>query len=210
MGSELGFTYLILFFYETKKQILHLMDEQKLIETAKSGDRKALAELIKMYEKTVYNFAFKICRNPDKAENTMQETFLSMVKSLHQFDGKSKLSTWLYRIVANHCLMELRKKRHQFVSIDDNENGLYEDKFTADWNSIPVNAVENDELKIILDRSIEKLSPDYRVVFMLRDVEGFSTEETAQMTELSVPAVKSRLHRARAFLRKEINEAFKK
>ena len=186
------------------------MDEQQLIEAAKAGDRKALAELVKKFEKTVYNFAFKICRNPEKAENTMQETFLSMVKSLHQFDGKSKLSTWLYRIVANHCLMELRKKKHQFVSIDGDEDELYEDKYTADWSSIPSASVENDELRRILDSAIEKLSPEYRVVFMLRDVEGFSTEETAQMTELSVPAVKSRLHRARAFLRKEINEAFVK
>src|SRR3990172_2282963 len=133
------------------------MDEEQLIEAAKSGDRKALAELVKKYEKTVYNFAFKICRNSEKAENTMQETFLSMVKSLHQFDGKSKLSTWLYRIVANHCLMELRKKRYHFVSIDDDEEGLYEDKYTADWNSIPSSSVENDELRKILDEAIEKL-----------------------------------------------------
>src|SRR3990167_6812131 len=123
------------------------MDEQSLILEAQAGNKKALAELVKKYEKTIYSFAFKICRNPDKAENTMQETFLSMVKSLHQFDGKSKLSTWLYRIVANHCLMELRKKRYQFVSIDDNEDGLYEDKYTADWNSIPSSSVENDELR---------------------------------------------------------------
>lgn len=186
------------------------MDENELVERAKNGDRKALAQLVKQNEKTVYNFAFKICRNPEKAENIMQETFLSMVKSLYQFDSKSKLSTWLYRIVANHCLMEFRKKRHQFISIDDDENGLYEDKYTADWRSIPDNVVENDELRRVLDNAIEKLSPEYRVVFMLRDVEGFSTEETGQMTDLTVPAVKSRLHRARAFLRKEINEAFKK
>ena len=86
------------------------MDEQQLVLSAQAGNKNALAELVKIYEKTVYNFAFKICRGPEKAENTMQETFLSMIKCLHQFDGKSKLSTWLYRIVANHCLMEFRKK----------------------------------------------------------------------------------------------------
>ncbi len=185
------------------------MEEQKTIESAKSGDKKAMAELVKNYEKTVYNFSFKICRDPERAENTMQETFLSMVKSLHQFDGKSKLSTWLYRIVANHCLMEARKKKHDFFSID-NDDSLYDNNYAADWDSIPVNVVENDELKIILDKAIEKLSPEYRIVFMLRDVEGLSTEETGKITDLSVPAVKSRLHRARAFLRKEINKAFKK
>lgn len=191
---------------ESKMEELHLMDEEKLIADAKSGDRKALAELVKKYEQTVYNFAFKICRNADKAENTMQETFLSMVKSLHQFDGNSKLSTWLYRIVSNHCLMQLRKRKRKFVEIDDDE--VFEDNYLADWNTRPFLPVENNELKKILDEAIQKLSPDYRIVFTLRDVEGLSTEETGKITELSIPAVKSRLHRARAFLRKEISKAF--
>jgi len=184
------------------------MEEQKLVELAKSGDRKALAQLVKNNEQTVYNFSFKICRDKDKAEHIMQETFFSMIKSLHQFDGNSKLSTWLYRIVSNHCLMLARKdKTRTFISID-NDDDLYEDKYTADWSSIPNQNIENDELKRILDESINKLSPEYRIVFLLRDIEGLSTEETAEMTELSVPAVKSRLHRARAFLRKELNKAF--
>ncbi len=184
------------------------MEEQKLIEFAKNGDRQALAQLVKDNEQTVYNFSFKICRDRDKAEHIMQETFFSMIKSLHQFDGNSKLSTWLYRIVSNHCLMLARKdKSRSFISID-NDDDLYEDKYTADWSSIPNQGIENEELKKILDEAINKLSPEYRIVFLLRDVEGLSTEETAEMTELSVPAVKSRLHRARAFLRKELNEAF--
>jgi RNA polymerase sigma-70 factor (ECF subfamily) len=184
------------------------MEESKLVELAKSGDRQALAQLVKNNEQTVYNFSFKICRNRDKAEHIMQETFFSMIKSLHQFDGNSKISTWLYRIVSNHCLMLARKdKSKSFVSID-NDDDLYEDKYTADWSNIPNQNVENTELKKILDESIDKLSPEYRIVFLLRDVEGLSTEETAELTELTVPAVKSRLHRARAFLRKELNEAF--
>ena len=184
------------------------MEESKLVELAKSGDRQALAQLVKNNEQTVYNFSFKICRNRDKAEHIMQETFFSMIKSLHQFDGNSKISTWLYRIVSNHCLMLARKdKSKTFVSID-NDDELYEDKYTADWSNIPNQNIENTELRKILDDSIDKLSPEYRIVFLLRDVEGLSTEETAEMTELSVPAVKSRLHRARAFLRKELNEAF--
>jgi RNA polymerase sigma-70 factor (ECF subfamily) len=184
------------------------MEESKLVELAKSGDRQALAQLVKNNEQSVYNFSFKICRDRDKAEHIMQETFFSMIKSLHQFDGNSKISTWLYRIVSNHCLMLARKdKSRTFVSID-NDDELYEDKYTADWSNIPNQDIENTELKKILDESIDKLSPEYRIVFLLRDVEGLSTEETAQLTELSVPAVKSRLHRARAFLRKELNEAF--
>lgn len=185
------------------------MDELDLINKAKEGDKEALAALVKKYEQTVYNFAFKICRDKDKAENMMQDTFLSMIKNLHQFDGRSKLSTWLYRIISNNCLMSVRKARPgRFVSLDDDEDNLYEEKIPADWNTIPFRSVENIELKKILDDSIAKLAPDYRIVFLLRDVEGLSTEETAKITELSAAAVKSRLHRARAFLRKEINEAF--
>jgi RNA polymerase sigma-70 factor (ECF subfamily) len=184
------------------------MEEKQLIVKAQAGDKKALAELVKKYEQTIYNFSFKICRDKQYAEQIMQETFYSMVKSLHQFDHNSKLSTWLYRIVANHCLMMARKKKNRpFISLDDDEENLFEEKYAADWSSIPYKDTENEELKTILDKAIQNLSPDYRIVFLLRDVEGLSTEETAQVTELSVPAVKSRLHRARAFLRKEINEA---
>ena len=190
-------------------KIILLMEETELIQKAQSGDKQALAELVKKYEQTIYNFAFKICRDKNYAEHIMQETFYSMVKSLHQFDHNSKLSTWLYRIVANHCLMMARKaKSRSFVSFDDDDENLFEEKYAADWNSIPYKDTENKELKKILDIAIQNLSPDYRMVFLLRDVEGLSTEETAQVTELSIPAVKSRLHRARAFLRKEINEAF--
>ncbi len=195
--------------FETYLKQMHLMKEKKLIEEAQKGDKAALAKLVKEHENTVYNFAFKICRNPDSAENIMQETFLSMVKSLHQFDGNSKLTTWLYRIVSNHCLMAYRKKKNQFLSFDEEESGI-ENKATNDWSHIPTIAVENKELKNILDNAISKLSPDYRIVFILRDVNGYSTEETGNITNLSVAAVKSRLHRARAFLRDEINKAFKK
>ena len=98
--------------------------EEQLIEDAIGGSKLALAQLVKKYEQTVYNFAFKICRNKDKAEHAMQETFLSMVKSLKQFSGKSKLSTWLYTVVSNHCLMMARSnKRHQHTSIDDDDGG---------------------------------------------------------------------------------------
>jgi RNA polymerase sigma-70 factor, ECF subfamily len=186
------------------------MEEKELIAKAQNGDKKALSELVNLYEQTVYNFSFKICRDRNKAEHIMQETFYSMIKSLHQFDGNSKLSTWLYRIVANHCLMLARKlKNRNFVPLE-NDDDLYEDRYTADWSKIPYKETENQELRNVLDEAIEKLSPEYRMVFLLRDVEGLSTEETAKAAELSVAAVKSRLHRARAFLRKEINEAFSK
>jgi len=184
------------------------MEEKELIKKAQEGDRNALAKLVKQYEQTVYNFAFKICRDKERAEHTMQETFLSMVKSIKQFSGKSKLSTWLYTVVSNHCLMMARSnKKHLHASIDD-EDTLIDEKNITDWSISPGRIAENDELKDILNEAINKLPPDYRIVFMLRDIQGFSTEETGKAINLSVPAVKSRLHRARAFLRNELNNTF--
>ena len=136
----------------------------------------------------------------------MQETFLTMVKSLEQFSGNSKLSTWLYTIVSNHCLMMARsEKKHVYSSLDDEDN-LIDEKNIADWNITPDKVAENSELKKILDEAIDQLAPEYRIVFLLRDVQGLSTEETGKAVSLSVPAVKSRLHRARAFLRNELNK----
>jgi RNA polymerase sigma-70 factor, ECF subfamily len=184
------------------------MDDIKLIEQAQLGDKKSLAELVKKYESTVYNFSFKICRNKDRAENTMQETFLSMIKNIKQFKGDSKLSTWLYTVVSNHCLMMARtESKHAYTSFEDEDVVIDERKLT-DWKVEPDKAAEDKELKEILDNAIAKLDPDYRIVFLLRDVEGLSTEETGKICNLSVPAVKSRLHRARAFLRNELNKKF--
>jgi RNA polymerase sigma-70 factor (ECF subfamily) len=185
------------------------MDEQKLIELAQNGDRKALTELIKLYEQTVYNFSYKICRHKDRAENTMQETFLSMVKNLNQFNGESKLSTWLYKVVSNHCLMLARTEGKHLLSSFDDEYASIDEKDIADWKFTPDKVAENNELKEILDTAIQKLPADYRIVFTLRDIEGLSTEETAKIVDLSIPAIKSRLHRARAFLRNELNGKFK-
>lgn len=185
--------------------------EIELIEQAKSGNKSALAELVSKYEKTVFSFAFKICRNRDKAEHTMQETFMSVLKNLHQFDGKSKFSTWLYRIVVNHCLMLARSEVHKdkFYSINEDEFN-FEEPEVKHWSDLPEDKLLNEELKEIMDNAIQKLPPDYRVVFMLRDVEGLSTQETADTLGITVPAVKSRLHRARLFLRNELKAYFEK
>jgi len=183
------------------------LNELELIEKAKLGDKNALTELVKIYEQTVYNFSFKICRDKERAEHTMQETFLSMVRNLTQFSGNSKLSTWLYTVVTNHCLMLARSKKNKNTDIIDDAS-ISNNIKTTEWRNDPESIVENNELKEVLDEAIKKLPYEYRIVFLLRDVEGFSTEETSKMTELSIPAVKSRLHRARGFLRNEINKVF--
>jgi len=186
----------------------HTEKEQELIAKAQAGDRQALAELVKEYENTIYNFAFKICRDREKAEHVMQETFFSMVKSISQFSGKSKLSTWLYTVTSNHCLMLARSEKKNRATEFEEENNFTNSIANNEWQYTPSDAIENNELKKILDKAIKKLPEDYRIVFMLRDVEGLSTKETAEIMKLSIPAVKSRLHRARAFLRNELNKTF--
>lgn len=193
-----------------KEESIQQISEESLIKDAQNGDRKALADLVKMYEQTIYNFAFKVCRNKEHAEHSMQETFLSFVKNIRQFKGNSKLSTWLYTVVSNNCLMLARKNQRRSFASFDNEDDLIDEKSIADWKVTPEKVAENNELKAVLDEAIQKLSPDYRVVFLLRDVEGLSTEETSKVLDISIPAVKSRLHRARAFLRNELNEVFAK
>ena len=123
------------------------MDEKILIEKAQAGDKNALRELVKLYEQTVFNFSFKICRNKERAENTMQETFLSLLKNLKQFKGDSKLSTWLYTVVSNHCLMAARSEsKRTFESLED-EDSLIDEKKLTDWRITPDLAAENNELE---------------------------------------------------------------
>jgi RNA polymerase sigma-70 factor (ECF subfamily) len=160
--------------------------------------------LVDAYAPVIFRFAFNVCRDRDRAEHTTQETFLSMLRKLDQFDHRSKFTTWLYTIVSNHCLMLARSKRaNRFVSIDDEEAPLLESALgTAD--SDPHDELERSDLRSKLHAAIQKLAPEYRIVFTLRDIEGLSTEEVSGILNLSVPAVKSRLHRARSFLRNEL------
>ena len=142
------------------------MNENELIESAQKGDKKALTELVKNYEQTVYNFSFKICRDRERAEHTMQETFMSMVKNISQFSGKSKLSTWLYTVVSNHCLMLARsQKKYEYIPLDDEESLIDESKI-SEWKFTPESITENNELRDMLDRAIKKLPLDYRIVFL--------------------------------------------
>ncbi len=183
-------------------------EETQIIEKAKQGDAHAIRKLVDEYAPVIFRFSYSICRNQDRAEHATQETFLSILKKLDQFDNRSKFSTWLYTIVSNHCLMLARsEKTRRTVSLDDDDNTVPEIPVDH-WQHDPGATVESADLKQHLDAAIDKLAPEYKVVFVLRDIEGLSTEEVANITNLSIPAVKSRLHRARAFLRNELTPIF--
>ena len=187
---------------------MSIQEEAAVIEKAKAGDKQAIKELVDEYAPVIFRFSYNICRNQDKAEHATQETFLSILKKLNQFDNRSKFSTWLYTIVSNHCLMLARSektRRHQ--SIDDDEGSIPEIP-VEHWEHDPEVSMERADLKEHLDEAIDKLAPEYKVIFVLRDIEGLSTEEVSNITNLSVPAVKSRLHRARSFLRNELAPIF--
>ena len=186
--------------------------DSDLIEQAKTGDTKAFTSLVNRYEDTVYRFAFKVCRDRDQAAEALQDTFINVYRKLDSFDGKSKFSTWLYTIVTNNCLMKQRRRRARAVEeslelLDAppvHEHGR-QGRQIARWDETPADLLLDKELRGILDEAILKLPADYRVVFVLRDVEGKSTQETATILGISIEAAKSRLRRARAFLREELS-----
>ena len=188
------------------------LKEDELIRYAVDGDQAAFTELVKRYEKTVYRFSLKLCRDPARAEEVLQDTFINMFRKLGSFDGKSKLSTWLYSIVANNCLMKRRKRKLDTLedSLEELDNPATDDRGrfvrqVAHWEDTPAEQMLKKELRTVLNDAILKLPDLYRAVFVLRDVEGNSTEETAAILNITVEAAKSRLRRARAFLREQLD-----
>jgi RNA polymerase sigma-70 factor (ECF subfamily) len=187
-------------------------DESRLVAAAKSGDLNAFDQLVSRYERKIFRLALRITQNREDAEDTMQEAFLKAYEHLNAFQGDSRFYTWLVRIAVNQALMKLRKRRPNQVSLDEptetEDSELF--KEIADWGPSPEQRFAQTELHEILDSAISGLEPDYRNVFILRDVEGIPTEETAQLVGISVPAVKTRLLRARLKLRQKLNAFFKK
>jgi len=185
--------------------------DKSLIQAAGKGDQKAFAALVQRYEDTVFKFSFKVCRDRAKAEETLQDTFINVFRKLDTFDGKSKFSTWLYTIVSNNCLMKRRRRKIHALEesleiFDDPPDGRHQSRQQpAPWEKTPAEVLLDKELQTVLDQAIVKLPVDYRLVFVLRDVEGRSTQETASILEISEEATKSRLRRARAFLRDQIH-----
>jgi RNA polymerase sigma-70 factor, ECF subfamily len=186
--------------------------ELPLVQAAKKGDLEAFSQLVKRYDRNIFRIAQHITHNEEDAQDVVQEAFLKAYQNLEQFQGNSKFYTWLVRIAVNEALMKLRRRRaDKTVSIDEDvetEEGSMP-REVADWGPNPEQLYRQSELGEILKKTIQGLPPVFRTVFVLRDVEGLSTEETSEMLDLSIPAVKSRLLRARLQLRDRLAKYFK-
>lgn len=188
-------------------------DESILVAQAREGDTRAFGELVRRYEGKIFRLAQHITQNREDTEDVLQETFLKAYEHLDQFKGDSKFYTWIVRIAVNQALMKLRRRKtDKSVSLDETiDTG--EDTITreiAAWDEDPEQRFSREELGEILDTAVDSLEPAYRSVFVLRDIEELSTEETAEALNLSVPAVKSRLLRARLQLREKLTRYFKR
>jgi RNA polymerase sigma-70 factor (ECF subfamily) len=187
-------------------------DEPLLVAAAKSGDTAAFEELVNRYERKIFRLTMNITRNREDAEDAMQDAFMKAFAHLDNFQEDSRFYTWLVRIAANEALMRLRKRRPNQVSLDEPIEGDDDliPREIEDWGPSPEQRYAQSEMHEILSQVIDQLEPDFRVVFVLRDVEGLSTEETAAAMGISVPAVKSRLLRARLKLRQKLNRYFRR
>jgi RNA polymerase sigma-70 factor, ECF subfamily len=188
-------------------------DELELVNSARNGDTAAFSVLVRRYEGKIFRLAMNITQNREDAEDVLQEAFLKAYEHLDQFQGNSKFYTWIVRIAVNQALMKLRKRRSDKAVSLDEQIDTGEDTVVreiAAWDPDPEEQFSREELHEILTGAIEELAPIYKTVFTLRDVDGLSTEETAEALDLSVPAVKSRLLRARLQLRDKLTRFFKR
>ena len=191
------------------------MDKSKAeisIEALRVGDRREFARLVDAYSGPLYRLALKMLGNATDAEDALQNTFLKAFQHVDQFEGRSSLSTWLYRIASNEALMQLRKQRPETtfsdMSAEDEEDQNYDPVQITDWPSLPEEELLSAEAHTALDRAIEHLPEKLRIVFVLRDIEDLSIQETSQVLGLSETAVKTRLLRARLRLREELSSYY--
>lgn len=190
-----------------------IFDEASLVAQARQGGAEAFNELAERYQRKIFRLAQNITQNPEDAEDVLQETFLKAYEHLPDFHGDSKFYTWIVRIAVNEALMKLRKRKWDKTVWLDEPVNIGDDTVAREiavWEDNPEQRYSKEELRDILDKAVNSLAPAYRTVFVLRDMEGLSTEETAQTLDLSISAVKSRLLRARLQLRDKLTAFFKK
>ena len=173
-----------------------------------AGDRAEFARMVDLYSTPIYRLGLRMLGNPQDAEDVLQNTFLNALTHLSAFQGRSSLSTWLYRIAANEALMLLRRKKPEVnledVEADESVEDLKPTQF-ADWSALPEEELLSGEGKRCLDQAIQNLPESMRIVFLLRDIEGLSIKETAEALNLTETNVKTRLSRARMFLREQLS-----
>ncbi len=181
------------------------------LEALHAGDPEEFSRLVDTYSSKIYRLALKMLNHQQDAEDVLQETFVKAYRGLKTFDGRSKLSTWLFRIATNEALMVIRRKHPEIVSIDEpveTEEGEQEPVQIIDWCCLPEEEMLSEESREKLDAAVQKLPERLRVVFLLRDINDLSTHETAEVLGLTDTAVKTRLSRARLRLREELSTYF--
>jgi len=186
-------------------------DEAQVVKKAKAGDQWAIAEIVEQHSRRIYNLALRIMQNEEDAEDVLQETFLIFIDKIHSFEEKSSIGTWLYRIGTNVALGKFRGKSHidPEVSIHDPEFDSLKGHEIRDWPNHPEKELDPDSFNACLKEALKSLSEEYRIVFVLRDLEGLSTRETANILNISVSNVKVRLMRSRLFLRDQLADKLK-
>lgn len=193
------------------KTNLDTQEDAPSLEALQSGDREAFARLVDMYSNQIYRLALKMLNDTQDAEDVLQETFIKALRAIRTFEGRSSLSTWLYRIAVNESLMMLRKRRPDMVSVEDervDSEGESDPVEIVDWCCLPERELESTETRQFLDMAVQRLSPALRAVFVLRDIEGLSVRETAETLGISEVAVKTRLLRARLRMRETLSVYF--
>jgi RNA polymerase sigma-70 factor (ECF subfamily) len=179
------------------------------LEALRAGDREEFSKLVDAYSGSIYRLALKMLGIPSDAEDVLQNTFIKAFQHLKDFEGRSSLSTWLYRIASNEALMLLRKQRPEItlsdVAPEDNDDGDYFPAQFIDWRNLPEDEFLSSESQAAMDSAVQHLPENQRIVFILRDIEGLSIQETGEALNLSVAAVKTRLLRARLRLREELS-----
>jgi len=182
--------------------------DNELVEGFKKGDAACFNEILERYTQKVHNLAVRITRNEEDAEEVLQDVFVTVYHKVDKFEGKSAFSSWLYRITVNTAFMKLRKRRQTpAVSLEDVNPSIKESWTGADSQDMNTLCVRH-EIRAALDQAVAKLPDEYRMIFILRDVDGLSNQEVGEILNLSVPAVKSRLHRSRLMLRKKLQRYY--
>jgi RNA polymerase sigma-70 factor (ECF subfamily) len=189
-----------------------LMSTEISLEALIAGDRAEFARMVDLYSHPIYRLGLRMLGNSQDAEDVLQNTFLNALIHLSSFEGRSSLSTWLYRIAANEALMVLRRKKPE-VNLEDTETDERAEDLkptqSVDWSALPEEALLSGEAKKVLDRAIQNLPEPLRIVFLLRDIEGLSIKETAEALSLTETNVKTRLLRARMFLREQLSTYYR-